>query len=193
MKALIYTGIIASAAAAAVVVVRQSDPRKPLIQQMDNYYQELFADLELAFRGDVGVSRMLKTALRHDPFRPELAKKFDSDRYEATVEVFGDKTTPPRPDTIKSSVSAIATRNPSGLVRMNSAVSAPNTKDLARDALEQAQSGDFTPVIRRSGQIISEARFIRLSKEGCLKCHSGMKLDDPVAVIVYTTRPLERR
>ena len=34
-----------------------------------------------------------------------------------------------------------------------------------------------------------EVRPVRLSKKECLSCHPGMKLNDPVALIVYSTAP----
>lgn len=61
-----------------------------------------------------------------------------------------------------------------------------NHLKFAKLALEPIRKG--STLQRKVDTWMLEARGVFLSKPECLKCHAGMKVGDPVAVMVYGTR-----
>lgn len=68
----------------------------------------------------------------------------------------------------------------------NKGINPDNHLKFAKLALEPIRKG--STLQRKVDTWMLEARGVFLSKPKCLKCHAGMKVGDPVAVMVYGTR-----
>jgi hypothetical protein len=64
---------------------------------------------------------------------------------------------------------------------------------LASDSVKGLLADPSTPIYRNEGKIYMEARAITVSDSSCLKCHSNMSLDEPLAIMIYAVSKKEAK
>lgn len=155
---------------------------------MDAYYQNQFADLELVKAGMFGTSRVERSEIEHHR-RQSGDPGYGSENWVSTVSLFGCKGKPLN----AASLSSRYHRLPNG----ESAVAPQDFPHIDESVLASAVKRFASPkakplVIRRKG-VFAEIRPVRLSKPECVSCHSGSKLGDPVAMMVYVVSPRKKQ
>ena len=183
-----------SAALSLWVVVGAVGPgaskSEKLVDKMHDHYVERFNDLEATKRGVFGASRVESDNI-NSHHKPGGDPGYDPEGFQTTVAIFGAHGKP----LTTSNLSLRFSRHP-GPVKNDERLPAPPARKDNRSELDKgkgvvkkwAKDGG-KPVTAKEGETLWEARPIRLTKKECVSCHAGMKLNDPVAVIVYRVTP----
>ncbi|MBX7134311.1 MAG: hypothetical protein K1X67_16685 [Fimbriimonadaceae bacterium] len=171
------------AAFASIVISPQKDfaTAEMLVKASDTFYQGQFANLKLAQMGKFGVSRIESSQIKtHSNLSVDPAVR--SKTWMSSVQIFGSHG---KPLDVRM-LSRRYYRSPTTLAAIKPK-SVPNfaSDAILADAIRRFSLPNTKPVVMRRDSFYSEIRPVRLSKPECLKCHTDMKLGDPVALMVY--------
>ncbi len=192
---------------AMALVVLGSAKEPSVVDLLHAYYDGVFQDLSLTegkwVEGEVngkkvprwqparfGVSRMRGTPvvgqhyLDWTALSRKAAEEAKANGVEYFATVYGNGGKPLSADTLAKRFGPEAVNSTSML--FNKGIDPDNHLKFAKLALEPIRKG--SALQRKVDTWMLEARGVFLSKPECLKCHAGMKVGDPVAVMVYGTR-----
>lgn len=183
----------------------EESPRSSLVNSMHSYYVKQFENLAFLMDKGVGISR-----IPTPPTKPKSIPRFGTSRIERSdiashtrdggdpgysnkefatiVAIYGNHGKPLDMATIserysrQSSSPGLVKQPPKGYVP-------PKEIDIIKKVVKKWNSGKVEPVTETHGVTYMEVRPIKLTKKECLSCHQNMKLNDPVAVMVYKLIP----
>lgn len=165
------------------VLFSQEDFAKPelLVEASDAYYQSQFANLEFIKMGKFGTSRVEISQINAHG-RDGGDPAYRSKAWYSSVSIYGSHGKPLTPKTLSRRYSRFA--NGESVIAPKEFPQFATDKVLA-DAIMRFSSAKAEPLVIRRKSAYAEIRPVRLSKSECLKCHTDMKLGDPVALMVY--------
>ena len=186
----ISTGIACSAAFSGQ---QKPESREQLLDRMHVYYVKQFEDLEAVKRGEFGVSRIEKNDIKKHARRggdPGLASR----DWSNVVEIYGNHGMPLIPGEVTQRYSRFPNRVYSGTntapYDMKAATEA--RLELVNTAVKSWRNPEPKPIGKSIGTLRLEARPILLTRKECLSCHKGMKLNQPVALMLYSVVPFTK-
>lgn len=180
-----WTVLAGAVALASVASTSGSAPDKQIdkiIGEMDAKYQALFADLTLTKDGTFGIGRVEMDEIKshgRKPSRPETPG------FMTNVSIFGNEGKPLSSDRLDRRY----TKDINGVTHRRDKGEGRAEYELALKAVKGWSKGGHQPVKAVRGDVFFEARPVLLSKKECIDCHKGMKLNQPVAVMVYAVAP----
>jgi hypothetical protein len=175
---------------AALVCAALAGPTKaPSVgEQVRKSYQEVFDDISLIDKDNrFGVSRLEGSSITgHGSGRKRYGQV---PGHTVGVVIYGNKGKPMEPGAYGQRYSRFPFPGHRG--------AAPDLlvvgRSVAKKAVAAYSKGNLAPVVAKSGLVTVEAHPIRLTKKECLSCHGGMKVGDPVAVIVVSSAPSQKK
>lgn len=185
---LLALGVVASN-----VLAQHSDEAaaKSVVDEAHNYYVREFNDLSLAKEGVFGTARIERSEIKN--YRREGGDpSYRDDKFQSTVWIFGAHGKPLAPGTVSNRYSRSPGAVPAGYRPAISKTSRVNVPNFVNKAVSAWAKGGVQPFVKWDQGLRLEARPIVLSKKECLGCHKGMKLGQPVAVMVYQLARLEK-
>ena len=184
MKGLFLAGLSFAVVYAGSRV--EGPTRSEVIQQMDDYYQAQFANLELTEKGMFGTSRIESSSIRSHG-RDGGDPGYRSKEWSTAVSIWGNHGKPLNAEKIEQRYSRLPNR--SAIADKLGTSETGQYEAFVRNAAKKFSTGFKRPAFLELGHRYFEARPIRLSNRKCLSCHTDSRLNDPVAVIVYTMSP----
>lgn len=178
---------------AACLVAAAPDPtgESKLVDSMHAYYVKQFDNLVGVKDGKFGTARIESSQIAAHS-RDGGDPGYDPQGFQTTVQIYGAHGKPLKPADV-----SLRYRRLPGPVHVGERVVDPSMLamsivpdiDLVKNAVTQWAQDGGKPYVASPGGVYWEARPIRLSKTECLKCHQGLKMGDPVAVMVYRVLP----
>jgi hypothetical protein len=187
--------LIVSALVLASAITAQSGngERTALIDKMHAYYVKQFDDLKMTKEGVFGTSRIESSKIKnHD--RSGGDPGYQSKDWYNTVQIYGSHGKPLVAGKTEFRYNRLPNGLPYGYKEVDMAYRTPSESramasvkaGLIDTAVKRWASGNHSPCGATYGHVYMEARPILMDKKECLSCHTGMKLNQPVAVMVYT-------
>lgn len=156
---------------AAIKQVGSETARVRIVEEVHRKLQSQFDDLKNLDKG-FGVSRIeINKVLRHPIGSPG---GYDEDGWRVGIGIYGNDGKPLDAAKLKLKYTRFGAESAVRVV-----------ENPAADALKKFAKGQTEPYVWRRGDMVVEARFFRLTDKKCLGCHTGMKLNDPVAIGIY--------
>lgn len=188
--------MVTGATALAVIAVTAQNgnaERSALIDKMHTYYVKQFDNLQMTKDGVFGASRIESSKIKHHG-RSGGDPGYESKDWYNMVQIYGNHGQPLVPDKMVLRYSRLPNPLPAGykeaeMVPKNPADARdlPKVKaGLVQTAANRWKKGDMAPWGTQYGHVFMQVRPIVLDKSACLGCHTGMKLGQPVAAMVYT-------
>jgi len=160
--------------------------RRQFVDVIDAFVQERFLDLSATEKGEFGVSRIESNMI--DAHFKRTNPPVKKDGLGAGVAIYGAKGKALKPENLQHRFSRWG---------HDSAVPPERLRKLMVDLKQiSATVSEFAkdPKMERKefarNPYYAQIRPVRLSKRECLSCHQGMKLGEPVALVVYTILPM---
>lgn len=160
--------------------------RRQFVDEIDEFVQERFLDLSATEKGEFGVSRIESNMI--DAHFKRTNPPVKNENLGAGIAIFGAKGKPLNPGNLEvrftrwghnSAIPPEKLRKLALDLKQISATLPEFSKDQKLDRKEFARKPYYAQI-----------RPVRLSKKECLWCHQGMKLGEPVALVVYTILPM---
>ena len=184
MKGLFLAGLSFAVVYAGSVMGEPT--RSEVIQQMDDYYQAQFADLELTNKGMFGTSRIESSDIRNHG-RQGGDPGYSAKEWSTAVTIWGNRGKPLDAQKMERRYSRLPNRS-AATDRMEVG-DAEELESFVRNSAKKFSARLKKPTSLELGTRYFEARPILLSNRKCLSCHSSSRLNDPIAVIVYSVSP----
>lgn len=185
---LLALGVIASN------VLAQHDDEaaaKAVVDQAHDYYVKEFNDLALAKEGVFGTARIERSEIKNHR-RDGGDPSYRNDKFQSTVWIYGAHGKSLSSGAVTQRYGRSPSSVPSGYQPAKSKASTLNVPKFVEAAVSAWTKRGARPLVKWDQGVRLEARPILLSKKECLNCHKGMKLGQPVAVMVYQLAQLEK-
>lgn len=189
MKHAVLTVLLGAGVLAIGIGAGKVDARAKLVQEIDDYYQRLFRDIEPTKDGSFGITRITSGTIKSHT-RDGGDPGSTNTEFSNHIAIYGNHGNPLDPETIELRYRRFTNGIPMNKAAMPSGKRTMTNEEIVFAAIKSYISGKKGPFIHKFGPLQVEARFVTLSKPECVNCHVGMKKNDPVAVMLYTTVPL---
>src|SRR6185503_2205305 len=168
MKGLFLAGLGIAVVSGATSL--SGPTRSEVVQQMDDYYQAQFANLELTEKGMFGTSRVESSQIRNHG-RDGGDPGYKAKEWSTAVSIWGNHGKPLDPEKIERRYSRLPNR--SAIDDKSGANDGAQYEAFIRKAAKKFSTGFKKPTSLELGSRYFEARPILLSNRKCLSCHSS--------------------
>lgn len=185
---LLALGVVASN-----VLAQHNDEAaaKAVVDEAHNYYVKEFNDLSLAKDGVFGTARIEISEIKNHR-RDGGDPSYRDDKFQSTVWIYGAHGKPLLSGSVSNRYSRSPGAVPAGYRPAINKTARVNVASFVEKAVSAWAKSGAKPFVKWDQGLRLEARPIVLSKKECLSCHKGMKLGQPVAVMVYQLARLEK-